>query len=287
MLGKLYCKQVSNNKQAIKYLWDIDNKVRIGAVLFYLPNRKIKYSICTSTQAGCVQGCKFCAAGNKEFYRNLTQDEIIKQVEFIINDNPVINEMPFEIALMATGEPFLNYDNVMHSISEIKSKCITLKQVNLSTIGIISGIKKFEGEDFKDLNIKLQVSLHHPEDALRDALMPSKAKGSIKELLEAGKDFSKKRSQKVSLNLLLLTGFNDDNKTIHKLIELVAPYKDFFYIKLSRLNETETNHKFYSPGTAVFENIQKAISSRGIKCKIFFGEGNDVAGNCGQLFLTG
>lgn len=285
MLGRLQSKQESYNKKAKKYMWDLDNKVKIGAVLFYLPYREIQQSICTSTQAGCLQGCNFCATAGKTFYRNLDVKEIVGQVQFVVEDNPFLKGTPFEIAFMATGEPFLNYDNVVTSIKEVQKLYSSFKQVNLSTIGIVDAIYKFADENFESIITKLQISLDYPDNEKRNLIMPSKIKGTIEELLKAGEFYSKKKNRKVCLNYLLLKGFNDDEKTIYKLIQLILPYRDFFYIKLSRLNETETNLDYSSPDESIFERIKDRIIKNGIQCKIFFGDGNDIAGNCGQLFL--
>ncbi|PIU76246.1 hypothetical protein COS75_00035 [Candidatus Pacearchaeota archaeon CG06_land_8_20_14_3_00_35_12] len=282
MLGKIYSK-TGSNEEAVKYLWAIDNKARIDAVLFNLPYREIKYTICTSTQAGCEQDCKFCATAGKKFYKNLDQDEIIGQAQSIVEDNPFMKKTPWEIAFMATGEPFLNYENVTSAINRVSKLYSSFRQVNLSTIGITDKIYRFADEDFKDLTMKLQISLNHPENKKRDRIMPSKAKGSIEELLEAGKYYSQKRNRKVSLNYLLLKGVNDSDEAISKLIQLIQPFKDFFYIKLSRMNAT--NSPFCSPKDPEFEKISKKITEEGIDCKIFFGTGNTIAGNCGQLYL--
>ena len=198
-----------------------------------LGNRTQRWMIGVSCMSGCPVGCKFCATGKLKRYRNLTAEEIVEQVEFIIRKNPTYdpkNAKEFKINYTRMGEPFLNIKEVRKAIESINEKYPNVHHY-ISTIGI-------EGSDFswiKD-NITLQISLHSFEQEKRDWLIPIKHKLSIEEL---GK-IRTKSNLKTTINLTLV---EEEDFNIKKLIQYFD--KDYFFIKLSPINEntvSEENH---------------------------------------------
>ena len=194
---------------------------------YEIGDRSERWMIGVSVMSGCPVRCKFCATGQMKKWRNLTSDEIIQQVEFIINSNPQFNpknSKEFKINYTRMGEPFLNIENVKTAINIINKKYPNVHHY-VSTIGI-------KGSDFSWIknNITLQLSLHSLEEERRDWLIPYKKKLKIKELGEIRTN----SNLKTTLNLTLV-----DEKDFD--IDLLTKYfdKEYFFIKISPINENE------------------------------------------------
>lgn len=197
-----------------------------------LGDRSERWMIGVSVMSGCPVRCKFCATGQMKGYRNLTTDEIVQQVDFIINKNSErnypANAKEFKINYTRMGEPFLNIDNVKEAIRRISGAYPNTHHY-VSTVGI-------KGSDFswiKD-NITLQISLHSLNEEHRNWLIPYKNKMSIPEL---GK-IRTKSNLKTTLNLTLVDESDFDINEIKKHFD-----KDHFFIKLSPINPNATSNK--------------------------------------------
>ncbi|MFW6008225.1 MAG: radical SAM protein [archaeon] len=198
---------------------------------YNLGSRKERWLCGVSCMSGCPVGCKFCATGQLNKFRNLTYQEIVNQVEFIISANPQYdpnNSKEFKINYTRMGEPFLNIENVKKAIKIIDSKYNNVHHY-VSTIGI----KNSDFSWIKD-NITLQISLHSLNENKRNWLIPFKNKMTIKEL---GK-IRTNSNLKITINLTLVDE-NDFN------IEELCTYfnKDKFFIKLSPINKNEISQK--------------------------------------------
>lgn len=196
-----------------------------------LGSRKERWMIGVSCMSGCPIGCKFCATGNLKRYRNLTADEIVEQVEFIINKNPEFNPdecYEFKINYTRMGEPFLNIEAVKEAIKIIDGR---YKHVHhyISTIGL-------RGSDFgfiKD-NITLQVSLHSLDEERRHNLIPVKRLMSIEELGQIRTNSNLKTT--VNMTLVDIADFD-----INKLKKYFN--SEYFFIKLSPINDNNISDK--------------------------------------------
>ena len=190
-----------------------------------LGDRTERWMIGVSCMSGCPVGCKFCATGQLKKFRNLTADEIVEQVEFIINKNPEYDpkkSKEFKINYTRMGEPFLNLDSVKKAIEIIDKKYPNVHHY-ISTIGV-------SGSDFSWIkgNITLQISLHSLEEEKRNWLIPFRRKMTIKELGQ----IRTKSNLKTTINLTLV---DTDDFDIEKL-KLYFD-KKYFFIKLSPINE--------------------------------------------------
>mgnify|MGYP000756108818 FL=1 len=196
-----------------------------------LGSRKNRWMIGVSCMSGCPVGCRFCATGNLKRFRNLTADEIVEQVEFVINKNPGFNPdeaYEFKINYTRMGEPFLNIEAVKEAIRIIDRR---FKHVHhyISTIGI-------RGSDYSFIkdNITLQVSLHSLDEERRHNLIPIGSLLSIKELGQ----IRTKSNLKTTVNMTLVDTKDFD---IDKLKRYFDP--EYFFIKLSPINENNISEK--------------------------------------------
>jgi adenine C2-methylase RlmN of 23S rRNA A2503 and tRNA A37 len=207
-----------------------------------LGNRSERWMVGVSTMSGCPVGCKFCATGQMKGWRNLTAQEIVEQVEFVINNNPEYDPKyakEFKINYTRMGEPFLNVDNVRKAIEMISEKYPNTHHY-VSTIGI----KDADYSWIKD-NITLQLSLHSLDEEKRNWLIPFRGKNTIEEL---GKIRTSSKL-KTTLNMTLV---NEDD---FKICEIKKYFdKDAFFIKLSPINPNATSEK-NSLGKGVIEGV--------------------------------
>lgn len=206
-----------------------------------LGSRKERWMIGVSTMSGCPVHCKFCATGNMKRWRNLTADEIVEQVEFIINqnkDNP-LDSQEFKINYTRMGEPFLNIDAVKEAIKRISEKYPNTHHY-VSTIGI----KDSDFSFVKD-NVTLQISLHSFDDEKRNWLIPYPKKMTIEELGQ----IRTKSNLKTTINLTLVDETDFDGEKLAKYFD-----KDYFFIKLSPINPNEISEK-NNLGTGVIKGV--------------------------------
>lgn len=208
-------------------------------------SRRERWMIGVSCMSGCPVRCKFCATGKLNKYRNLTAEEIVEQVEFIIARNPSFapeNSREFKINYTRMGEPFLNIDAVKKAISIIDSKYSNVHHY-ISTIGI----KRADYSWIKD-NVTLQLSLHSMDSDKRDALIPFKNKLSIEEL----GGIRTESNLKTTLNLTLV---DDDDWDIDVLNKSFS--KDNFFIKLSPINKNDISNDNAMGGGVIKSNNLK------------------------------
>lgn len=208
---------------------------------YKLGDKSERWMIGVSCMSGCPVNCKFCATGNMSKWRNLTHQEIVEQVEFIINRNTQNpnNSYEFKINYTRMGEPFLNIENVRKAIEVIDSKYKNVHHY-VSTVGI-------KGSDFswvKD-NITLQISVHSLDENRRDNLIPIKNKMTLKELGE----IRTKSNLKTTVNMTLVDYEDFDINILRSYFD-----PDFFFIKLSPININEVSEK-NNMGKGVVESI--------------------------------
>ncbi len=239
-------------------------------------------AVCISTQVGCNMGCAFCASGLLKCNRNLSVAELVGQV-IVINDilrnegkKPISH-----VVLMGTGEPFNNYDSVMRFIKIINSQfglSIGARHITVSTSGVIPGILKYGKEG---LQINLAISLHAPNDTLRQKIMPIAKAYPLDKLMDAIKQYSiDSNGRRVTFEYLLIDGFNDSEECCNELIKLIKP--TFGYVNLIPYNEVMEN-KFKRPSNIKIHRFHDKLMKCGIKTTIRKEFGADIEAACGQL----
>lgn len=177
-----------------------------------------RVTICVSSQAGCPLGCAFCATGQAGFARNLRAGEIAEQALYLLRHEDLGGRTP-NIVYMGMGEPFLNYDAVTASIRLLMTPSgqgIGARKITVSTVGDVPGIERFSKEDWQ---VRLSVSLHAANNALRDRLVPLNRKYPLDQVREALLGYMGRKNRQITLEWVLLEGVND---TQRDAVELAA-----------------------------------------------------------------
>jgi len=238
-------------------------------------------TVCVSSQIGCLLGCEFCLTGQGGFQRSLNFYEIVEQVLFFARYLRRHDERVSNIVLMGMGEPLLNYDEVMKAVrffNDEETFNIGARKISISTVGIIDGIKKLANEP---LQINLALSLHAPDDELRQEIMPVAKNNPLKSLLKAVKSYIEKTNRKVMIEYLMLDKVNDSSAQAQKLADLLkANLGRLFMVNLISYNETQN---FKTSPNAVINNFKNILEREGVEVAQRFKFGRDVQGACGQL----
>ena len=222
-------------------------------------------------------GCRFCASTIGGLYRSLTAGEILNQVIFAQKD---LGERISNIVLMGIGEPLDNYDNVvkfLHNVNHEKGLNIGLRHITLSTCGVVPGIYKLAEEN---MPITLTISLHAPNDEIRNSIMPVNKKYKMDELLKACRYYKEKTGRRLSFEYSLISGVNDSRENAEELARKIKPLKA--HINLIPVNKVEERE--YKKGTKnEIISFLKNLEDCGVNATIRRELGADISASCGQL----
>lgn len=257
-----------------KYLFELSDGNRIESVLMY---HNYGISLCVSSQVGCNMGCRFCESGRLKKVRNLETHEIVEQLLLIEEDAKI---KITHVVVMGIGEPFDNYDNVMNFVRIINSpKGIGLgsRHITISTCGLIPGIKKFM-HDFDQVN--LAVSLHAPNDHIRNQIMPISTAYPLNDLIEVIKEYVKITKRRVTFEYIMLENINDSIECAKELAKLLKGI--ICYVNLIPYNETE-NIEFKRTKKMQILAFYDILKKSGINVTIRKEFGGKVDAACGQL----
>jgi 23S rRNA (adenine2503-C2)-methyltransferase len=267
----------SHDGKTVKAAIDHDGDV-VEAVLM---RHKERNTICVSSQVGCPLKCAFCATGKAGFARNLSAHEIVDQVLHFARLLKKENENVSNIVFMGMGEPFLNYDEVMKAIKILNDKegfNIGVRKISISTAGVIDGIKRLTTEK---MQVNLAVSLHAPNDFLRNEIMPINKNYPIKSLLKAVGDYIKKTNRKVVIEYLMLDDVNDTEDHAKELSEILKKnLGSLFCVNLIAYNATDRFRSSSKEKIKIFKDILKKNEIEVIERYRF---GTDIKAACGQL----
>lgn len=267
-------KLISKTDGTVKYLFGLPDGNCIESVVM---RYRHGLTICISSQIGCRMGCGFCASTIGGLYRSLTAGEILNQVIFAQKD---LGERISNIVLMGIGEPLDNYDNVMtflHNVNNEKGLNIGLRHITLSTCGIVPQIYRLADEN---MPITLTVSLHAPNDKIRNTIMPVSRKYSIEELLGACEYYKNKTGRRISFEYSLISGVNDSMENAEELARRVKPLHA--HVNLIPVNKVE--ERSYKKGTKnEINSFLKHLTELGVNATVRRELGADIAASCGQL----
>lgn len=240
-------------------------------------------SVCVSCQAGCPMACAFCATGDMGFFRNLTAGEIVMQVLLFGRILKKEGERVTNVVFMGMGEPLYNYTEVMKSVEILnKNMGIAARHISISTCGIVEGIKKLMVEPYQ---VNLAISLHAPNDEMRDRIMPVNKSQNVGTLLGVVADYLKATNRKVMIEYLLIGDLNDSVETARELAELLKKYLgSLFVVNVIPYNPTG---RFTPPSRNAVERFKAALEEMDVKVTQRFTFGQDVSGACGQLAVKG
>jgi len=270
-----------------KTLWRAVDGTTFESVLMRYPQRN---TVCISSQAGCGMACPFCATGQGGLKRNLSTAEILEQVRaasFAMrseHDGRLSN-----IVFMGMGEPLANYNRVVAAVRRITAPVpegfgISARSVTVSTVGLAPAIRKLADEK---LGVTLAVSLHTPDDELRDTLVPVNNRWKVSEVLDAARYYADVTGRRVSVEYALIRNVNDQpwradllGKKLHKALGPLV------HVNLIPLNPTPGSEWDASPKPVEREFVRR-VQAAGVSCTVRDTRGREIAAACGQLAAEG
>ena len=259
----------------VKYLFELSDGELIESVLM---NYKHGYSMCLSTQAGCKMGCSFCSTGKCGFSRNLSSSEILAQIESAQLDSGIKIS---NIVLMGMGEPLDNYPNVLKFLKLVTSPDglnIGARHISLSTCGLVDKIYKLAEEK---MPITLSVSLHAPNDEIRNKIMKINRKWNIKELIKACEDYISYTNRRISFEYAMIDNLNDTPECANELAELLKGM--LCHVNLIPLNGAHQESRLKKSSNNRIYQFKQVLEKRGITTTIRRTLGEDIEASCGQL----
>ena len=267
-------KQESQRDGTIKYLWKLSDGNCVETVLmrYHYGN-----TVCISTEVGCAMGCKFCASTLGGLVRRLEPFEMLDQVLFTQVDSglPVSH-----IVLMGIGEPLDNFDNVMRFLELVNSENgmnISMRHISLSTCGLVPKIDELAK---RKLQLTLSVSLHAPNDEVRNTIMPVNKAYPSEELLAACRRYYEATSRRISFEFAMINGVNDTDECAKELLRRLKGLPAHF--NLIPLNHVEESP--LKPSTkGQVARFQKILEDGGVTATVRRTLGGDIDASCGQL----
>ncbi|MBI3216535.1 MAG: 23S rRNA (adenine(2503)-C(2))-methyltransferase RlmN [Mycobacterium sp.] len=270
-----------------KTLWRAGDGTTFESVLMRYADRS---TVCISSQAGCGMACPFCATGQGGLTRNLSTGEIVEQVraaaaamrdEF---DGRLSN-----VVFMGMGEPLANYNRVLAAVHRIidappNGFGISARSVTVSTVGLAPAIRKLADER---LGVTLALSLHAPDDELRDTLVPVNNRWAIAEALDAARYYADVTGRRVSVEYALIRDVNDQPWRADLLgKKLHAVFGPLVHVNLIPLNPTPGSEWDASPKPVEREFVRR-VRAKGVSCTVRDTRGREIAAACGQLAAQG
>ena len=242
-----------------------------------IPNPERK-TACVSSQVGCPVGCKFCASGIGGLEGNLTRGRIVEQAWRLGRLKEV--ERISHVVFMGMGEPLANFSAVTDAIRTLNAPWgmgISARRITLSTVGLPSAIRKLVGFE---IPVTLALSLHAPNDQMRREIIPWAEYSTIEELLDACDEYFRATGREITLEYIVLGGFNDRPEHADELSVLARRLRA--NVNLIRWNEV-ADLPFRRPLTEDVLQFQEVLRSRGVNVHIRASRGRDIAAACGQL----
>jgi len=267
-----------------KTLWRAFDGAYVESVLMRYPDR---VTVCVSSQAGCGMGCPFCATGQAGLTRNLSTAEIIEQIVAAgralaagaVAGGPgrVSN-----VVFMGMGEPLANYGRVVSAVRRIIDQApdglgISRRSVTVSTVGLVPAIRRLAAED---LAVTLAVSLHAPDDELRDSLVPVNARWKVAEVLDAAWGYAATTGRRVSIEYALIRDVNDQVWRADRLGTLLAGH--LAHVNLIPLNPTPGS-RWTASEPQVATRFLRRLEAHGLPVTMRDTRGREIDGACGQL----
>jgi 23S rRNA (adenine2503-C2)-methyltransferase len=228
-------------------------------------------SLCLSSQSGCPLTCTFCATGQMRFGRNLTASEILDQALWFRRRGPVDHAV-----FMGMGEPMMNLDSVLEACTRLPDIGITNRRTAISTVGWVPGIERLTASP---LPVRLALSLHAADPALRSALMPVNDRYPLDEVLAACRAFYERKRRKVFVEYVMLAGVNDRVQQATQLADALD--RRAFKVNLIPYNPTGSEFEGSSP--RAIEAFRAELDRRGIDATVRLTRGREIDAACGQL----
>lgn len=279
-MPSIYQEYTSKIDETKKYLFLLKDGNIIESVLM---KYNFGYSICISSQVGCNMGCKFCASTIGGLKRNLEVYELLSQIYIIQKHN---NIKCSNIVIMGSGEPLLNFENIIKFFKIINSDLgqnISMRNITISTCGIVENINRLMDEK---LPVNLALSLHAPNDEIRKSIMPIANKYKLNDILKSISSYFKETNRRITFEYCLIKDINDGYKNANDLVStLKNSFKNThvdFCINLIPINEVKEND-FKRPSRESILQFKNILEKNNISATIRRELGKDISGSCGQL----
>ncbi|MEU0464566.1 23S rRNA (adenine(2503)-C(2))-methyltransferase RlmN [Amycolatopsis sp. NPDC006131] len=274
-----------------KTLWRAHDGTLLESVLMRYPDRA---TLCISSQAGCGMACPFCATGQAGLTRNLSTAEIVDQVRSaaaVMRDGlmPGGPGRLSNIVFMGMGEPLANYKRVLAAVRRITDPApnglgISQRSVTVSTVGLAPAIRRLADEK---MQVRLAVSLHTPDDELRDTLVPVNNRWPVDEVLEAARYYADSTGRRVSIEYALIRDVNDQPWRADLLAKRLRKHLgQLVHVNLIPLNPTPGSKWDASPKPVEREFVRR-VNEGGVACTVRDTRGQEIAAACGQLAAEG
>jgi 23S rRNA (adenine2503-C2)-methyltransferase len=231
-------------------------------------------SLCLSSQSGCPLTCTFCATGAMRFGRNLTTSEILDQALHFRRIEQVDH-----VVFMGMGEPMMNLENVLGACRRLPDVGVTHRRTAISTVGWIPGIERLAESD---MPVRLALSLHAADDALRSEIMPVNDRYPLADVLAACRRFHAAKRRRVFIEYVMLAGVNDRYEQAVALARALDP--KIFKVNLIPYNPTGS---FDGSGPAAIAAFRAVLEEHGLRATVRLTRGRDIAAACGQLAAQG
>jgi 23S rRNA (adenine2503-C2)-methyltransferase len=267
-----------------KALWRLHDGSLVESVLMGYADR---VTACVSSQAGCGMGCPFCATGQAGLTRNLSTAEIVDQVVYLAG--MAAEQLPrrlSHVVFMGMGEPLANYDRVVAAVRRLvapppEGLGLSQRRVTVSTVGLVPAMHRLAEED---LSVTLALSLHAPDDDLRDELVPVNQRWKVSDVLRAAWDYAGRTGRRVSIEYAMIRDVNDQPWRADLLGKLLAG--KLAHVNLIPLNPTPGSRWDASPSSVEREFVRR-LRAAGVATTVRDTRGRDIDGACGQLAASG
>ena len=255
-----------------KTVWRLHDGTLVESVLMRYPDRT---TVCVSSQAGCGMACPFCATGQAGLTRNLSTAEIVEQVVRA-------GEKVSNVVFMGMGEPLANYARVVAAVRRLTDPVphglgLSQRHVVVSTVGLVPAMRKLTEEG---LQVTLALSLHAPDDELRDTLVPVNTRWPVREVLGAALEHTRRTGRRLSIEYALIRGVNDQPERADLLGRLLRG--KLVHVNLIPLNPTPGSEWDASPKPVEREFVRR-LRAAGVATTVRDTRGQEIAGACGQL----
>ncbi len=274
----------SKDSQTMKALFKLKDGFKIESVLMQHGSSESedigRRTVCVSSQVGCAMSCAFCATGRQGLKRSLSASEITDQIMFFARLLKKSGEKVNNVVFMGMGEPFLNYDNVLEAVKTLNDKDgfnLGVRHISISTCGIVEGIRRLADEN---LQVNLAISLHAPNNELRNKLMPINKTYPIEKVLSAVDDYIGKTNRKVMFEYLMIDGVNDSQAQAEELARLLT--KPLYFVNLISFNPI--GHCDFKPSSGQkIKKFREILERTGIQVTQRHRFGKEIKAACGQL----
>jgi 23S rRNA (adenine2503-C2)-methyltransferase len=279
----------------IKFLWKLHDGALVESVLMRYPGR---ITLCVSSQAGCGMNCPFCATGQAGLTRNMSAAEIVEQIvraNRLIADGALrqaqgpgkTRERVTNIVFMGMGEPLANYNRVLQAVRTMVDQKhglgMSARGITVSTVGLVPAINKLAAED---IPVTFALSLHAPDDGLRDEMIPINSRWKVDEALDAARGYFEKTGRRVSIEYALIKDMNDHAWRADLLAEkLNSRGRGWVHVNPIPLNPTPGS-VWTASEVPVQNEFVRRLNDAGIPTTLRDTRGKEIDGACGQLVAT-